>query len=83
MVVLPRLRERPILGLVLPNLGTIHCEECHRGVNESTATKERWGFWSDGCGKLLPYWPECSRREFAPDAPSSGSVPFVYRVPES
>jgi hypothetical protein len=47
----------------------IRCSECRREVDEFTAIKERWGFWSDGCGALLPYCPECARREFAPDAP--------------
>jgi hypothetical protein len=50
----------------------IRCSECHREVDEFTAIKERWGYWSDGCGELLPFCPECARREFAPDAPASG-----------
>jgi len=47
------------------------CSECRREVDEFTAIAERWGFWSDGCGELLPFCPECDRREFAPDAPAS------------
>jgi hypothetical protein len=31
-----------------------------------TAIKERWGYWSDGCGGLVPFCPECARREFVP-----------------
>jgi NAD-dependent SIR2 family protein deacetylase len=57
----------------------IRCSECHREVEESTAIKERWGFWSDGCGELLPYCPECALREFARDASASGLVPLVVR----
>ena len=41
-------------------------------MDELTALAERWGFWSDGCSDLLPFCPECRRREFAPDAPASG-----------
>ncbi len=46
-------------------------EECGREVDEFTAIAEWWGYWSDGCGELLPFCPECARREFAPDAPAS------------
>jgi hypothetical protein len=49
---------------------SIHCTECHRDVDEFTAIKERWTFWSDG-RDLLPYCPDCSEREFAPDARAS------------
>jgi hypothetical protein len=38
----------------------IRCEECGRAVDEFTAIAERWGFWSDGCGELLPFCPECA-----------------------
>jgi hypothetical protein len=48
-------------------------------VNEFTAISERWGYWSDGCGELLPFCPECSGREFAHDAPASGLVPLGHR----
>ena len=51
--------------------GLIRCTECHREVDEFTAIKERWGYWSDGCGELLPFCPECAKREFALDAPPS------------
>ncbi len=57
----------------------IRCSECQREVDEFTAIAERWGFWSDGCGELLSFCPECSRREFAADAPASALVPLVHR----
>jgi len=25
---------------------------------------DEWGYWSDGCGNLLPFCPECAKREF-------------------
>jgi hypothetical protein len=50
---------------VLLDPTALHCSECHRDVDEFTAIAERWGFWSDGCGELLPYCPECAKREFA------------------
>jgi hypothetical protein len=58
---------------------TISCSECHREVDESTAIDECWGYWSDGCGELMPFCPECASREFAPDARASGLVPLVTR----
>jgi hypothetical protein len=51
----------------------IRCEECQREVDEFTAISERWGYWSDGCGELLPFCPECSRRKFALDAAQSAA----------
>jgi hypothetical protein len=59
----------------------MRCEECHRETDEFTAMAERWGYWSDGRGELLPFCPECARREFAPDAPSGGVVPLARRSP--
>jgi hypothetical protein len=47
----------------------IQCSECKRSVDEFTAIKERWGYWSDGYEELLPLCPECAK---APDAPASG-----------
>ncbi len=37
----------------------ITAESCGRGreVDELTAITERWGYWSDGCGELLPFCP--------------------------
>jgi len=37
------------------------------------------GQWSDGCGELLPFCPECATREFAPGAPASGQLPRAQR----
>ena len=56
----------------------IRCVECGREVYEFTAIAEKWA-WSDGVGELLPFCPECARREFAPDASGGGRVPFVRR----
>ena len=49
----------------------ISCAECGREVDEFTAIAEKWRFWSDGVGGLLPFCPECARREFATDAAAS------------
>jgi hypothetical protein len=57
--------------------------ECEREVDEFTAIFEKWGFWSDGCGELLPARRECSRREFAPEARASGSWPLVQHLAAS
>jgi hypothetical protein len=38
-----------------------------RDVDEFTALAERWSYWSDGCGELLPFCPERARGEFAGD----------------
>ena len=54
--------------------GTVRCTECHRQVDEFVAVRERWAYWSNSCGELLPYCPECARREFAADALASGLV---------
>ena len=51
--------------------GGIRCAECRRDVDEFTAIAEKWGYWSDGVGDLVPFCPECGKREFAPDAPAS------------
>jgi hypothetical protein len=50
----------------------IRCAECDRAVDEFTAIAEKWGYWSDGVGGLVPFCPECARREFAPDARANG-----------
>jgi hypothetical protein len=57
--------------------GLVRCSECHREVDEFVAISEQWAYWSDGCGELLAFCPECLRREFARDAPASGLVPLV------
>jgi hypothetical protein len=46
----------------------ITCAECHRSVDEFTAIKKRWRFWSDAVRELLPYCPECAKQEFEHDA---------------
>ena len=45
------------------------CRECKDEVDEFTAIAKGWRYYSDGTS-LLPYCPECARREFAADAPS-------------
>jgi hypothetical protein len=56
--------------------GSIRCSECRREVDEFTAIMERWRFWSDGCGELLPFCPECDEREFGGHA--TESVPLIH-----
>ena len=56
----------------------IVCAECGREVSEDEAERERWGFWSDGTGDLLPH---CPAREFRPGIRSLAlSGTLVYRV---
>jgi predicted RNA-binding Zn-ribbon protein involved in translation (DUF1610 family) len=55
----------------------VRCRECRRQVDEFTAIAERWVYWSDGSGELLPFCPECGAREFGPDAPARGRLPLV------
>ena len=52
----------------------IRCTECNYEVDEFTAVAKGWRYWSDGTS-LLPYCPECAKREFAPDAPASAASP--------
>jgi len=59
----------------LPGEVPIRCSECRREVDEFSAIADRWGFWSDGCGELLPFCPACARREFA--------TPEVRRITDS
>jgi hypothetical protein len=54
----------------------IRCSKCHRVMDEFTAIAEQWGFWSDGVGELLPFCPECARREFGGRA--SEPVPLAH-----
>ena len=63
--------------------GTIRCSECRRSVDEFTAMAEWWGFWSDGCGELLPFCPDYSTREFAPDASAGGHASRPEHTRES
>jgi hypothetical protein len=53
----------------------IRCAECDREVDEFTALAENWEFWSDG-RDLVPYCPECSRREF--QAPATEPLPQAH-----
>ena len=52
----------------------ICCSECKDEVDEFTAIAKGWRYYSDGTS-LLPYCPECARREFAPDARASAASP--------
>jgi hypothetical protein len=62
--------------------GAIRCEECQRDVDEFTAIKERWGYWSDGCGDLLAYCPDCARRESRSALPRAGDrLPLSVTAP--
>ena len=56
--------------------GLIRCTECEREADEFVAAAEDWRFWSDD-RDVIPYCPECSMREFAPDAPASGPLPLA------
>jgi hypothetical protein len=62
-----------------PDESAIRCAECSREVDEFTAIAEKWGYWSDGVGELVPFCPECARRAFAADARASGPSPLVRR----
>ena len=42
----------------------VACAECGRTVDDPEAIAQRWTYWSDGVGELLPYCPECAAREF-------------------
>jgi hypothetical protein len=53
---------------------SIACAECKREVDEFTAIAEKRGYWSDGIGELVPFCPECARREFALDARASAEA---------
>jgi len=53
----------------------VRCAECDREVDEFIAIAEKWGYWSDGVGELVPFSPDCARREFASEARASGSPP--------
>jgi hypothetical protein len=49
--------------------------ECRCEVDEFTAIAEGWRYFSDGCGDLTPFCPECATREFAVDAPVTAASP--------
>jgi hypothetical protein len=57
----------------------VRCTECKWEVDEFTAIAEGWRYYSDSRGDLMPFCPECARREFAPDAPASGRRPLALR----
>jgi hypothetical protein len=42
----------------------IRCAECGPEVDEFTAIAEKWRYWSDGTGELVPFCPECAGAEF-------------------
>ena len=52
----------------------VRCAECGREVDEFTAIKQQWRYWSDGLGELHPYCPECAEREFDHSVVRSGSA---------
>jgi hypothetical protein len=52
--------------------GDIRCAECGREVDEFTAIFEKWGYWSDVVGGLVPFCPRCAKREFASGSPPQG-----------
>ena len=79
-------RQAHYRGLVLSGSSLTSCSECGRQVDEATEIAERWGYWSDGCGDLLPYCLTCAAREFGPDAPANALSHLVdgrvRRVPD-
>jgi hypothetical protein len=40
--------------------------ECRIEADERFTVAERWTWWSDGLGELLPFCPTCAEREFGP-----------------
>jgi hypothetical protein len=40
------------------------CAECACEADERFTIAERWSWWSDGCGALVPFCPGCAVREF-------------------
>jgi hypothetical protein len=44
--------------------GVVRCTECGREADERWTVAERWTWWSDGVGGLLPFCPGCAEREF-------------------
>jgi hypothetical protein len=43
----------------------VRCVECAREADERFTIAEHWTWWSDGCGALVPFCPECAESEFA------------------
>jgi hypothetical protein len=50
----------------------LRCTECKNKVDEFTAIAEGWGYYSDGCGDLMPFCPECARPSSRPTLPRAG-----------
>jgi hypothetical protein len=44
--------------------GVVQCAKCGRDADELATIAERWTWWSDGCGELVPFCPRCAEREF-------------------
>lgn len=55
---------RAVLDDDATETGRIRCAECCREADELLTIKDQWTWWSDGCGELLPFCPECAKREF-------------------
>jgi len=71
----------PVAFPAMDTADGVRCSECHREVDEFTAIAERWGYWSDGCGELLAFCPECAGREFG--GRPTESVPPAHPRAES
>ena len=48
------------------------CAECGRAPRDHLDA-ERWRFYSDGTGDLVPFCPECAEREFGLSVAEGGS----------
>jgi hypothetical protein len=46
------------------DVALVLCTECGGEADERWSIVEQWTWWSDGCGSLLPFCPECADREF-------------------
>ena len=46
------------------DVALVLCTECGGEADERWSIVEQWTWWSDGCGSLLPFCPECAEREF-------------------
>jgi hypothetical protein len=45
-------------------VAVVLCTECGSDSDERWAVIERWTWWSDGYGNLLPFCPHCAERQF-------------------
>ena len=50
----PSFRTAVALWHLVLDQAAIRCAECDREVDEFTAIAEKWGYWSDGVGELVP-----------------------------